>query len=567
MRIKLTHLYTAICLLFVSNNIYSHSIDSLRAVYNKGNDSVKFDVLQKIVVFFRNADLDSARAYMVKLYAMSSGGHTFRLGQSQMIEGSLYQRELQFDSAEVLYNKAIETFSSIGYTKGIVSCLNNLGTIYQERGKYVEASNYFFRHLNLSDSLGDQKELATAYVNIGLLLQEKEQYSEAIKYYNMGLELKKKTGEKRGEALLYNNLGISYYFLKDYDKVLESFKRSLAIFRSLGDLRGQAMPFFNIGEIYFEAKLDYEKALYYYNKSYEIEAKLMDLNGQATSLTRIGDCFAAMGKFEKAITIQHEALTILKKLNLPNEISEVMFSLSETYEKAGNYKNALQYYKKFKEIKDTLVSENNYQKILQVKEQYELDKKDSEIAGLIAEKKMQMVEVQSFLNYQKMRDILLTAIVVLTLITTTILFLLIRIYYKYRFLKKILGIAKISQRRQKSKTHALLLHNSTDVNLDKVSERYMLCAELKEQISLLDKGIKEGSGQSIDIALRRIKNIADFIDDLGLNKIINRIEVSISDNYRTNINSLIFELSQQCDALEAKLKIIITNREKRFRYL
>jgi len=422
------------------SSVMSNELDSLRTAYLHGDDSVSFDALNGIVVYYLNVDVDSAKFYIKELYRLSTGNNFYRLGNSQLLDGSIYHRQNLYDSAEMLYNMALKTFSIAKYPKGTCSCLNNLGVLSRERGEYKKASEYHFGHLRIADSLKDKKELSRAHTNIGLLLQDQEQYNEALKYYNIALTIKKELNDKQGEALLYNNIGIIYYYLENYDNVLENFKRALAIFRELNDLRGQAMPYFNIGEIYFEEKKDYEKALYYYKKSYDIEFAINDINGQASSLSRMGSCYSALKNYKEAIHVQQLALQMLREINTPIQISEVLKDLSLTYEIIGNYKKSLSYYKEYSLIHDSLVSKENIQQIALLKELYESDKKDQEILQLNSEKSLQKLELESHLKDIKSRNILLIVAAVFMAIITFAVYSLLKLYKQSRSLNEALTV-------------------------------------------------------------------------------------------------------------------------------
>ncbi len=437
--------------------------DSLLTIYFNGDDSVRYDAVQKIIVYYRNVDIDSAKHYIKILYGLSTNNNLQRLGQSQILDGSIYHRQNLYDSAELLYNMALKTFTAGKYAKGISSCLNNLGALYQEQGDYKRAGQYLFKYLKLADSIGDKKDLSTAYVNIGLLLHEQEQYTEALKYYNQALKIKREINDKRGEALLYNNIGITNYFLEDYDNVLASFKHALAIFREINDLRGQAMPYFNIGEIYFEIKEDFEKALYYYKKSYDIECELGDIIGQSSSLNKMGVCYSAMKNYKQALIVQQRALQMLRKINTPRQLSSVLEDLSITYENLGYYKNALNCYKEHVTIHDSLTSKNNIQQITVLKEQYESDKKDREILRLNNEKTIQELELKSHLKDIRLQNILLIIATIFLILITMVVYLLLRLY-----------------RQSKRLNNALVAKN-------------IVIGQKNEQLSIMNENIKKTS--------------------------------------------------------------------------
>ncbi|HPW66515.1 MAG TPA: tetratricopeptide repeat protein [Salinivirgaceae bacterium] len=398
--------------LLTISSVSGNEIDSLRAVYKQGNDSAKFEALSDIVVYYRNVNIDSAKFYLKELYSLSTENNFYRLGKAQRLDGTIYHMRNLYDSAETLYNRALKTFSTAKILKGVSSCLNDLGLLYQDRGDYKKAGEYLFRHLRLADSIGNKRELSTAYTNIGLLLYRQKQLKEAIRYYEIALELKKEINDKQGEALLYNNIGVAHYYLENYDRVLDNFKHALVIYRELNNLRGQTMLYYNVGEIYFEKRQDYERALYHYKKSYDIQLAIGDISGQSASLNRIGACYSALKNYDKAIYVQQQALQMSREINTPVQISAALKGLSSTYEKSGDYKNALKCYKEYTLIHDSLVSETNIQQVAKLKEEYETDKKDQEISRLNTEKALQDLKLESHLKDIRSRNIMLIAAVV-----------------------------------------------------------------------------------------------------------------------------------------------------------
>ena len=422
------------------SSVKSNDLDSLRTAYLHGNDSISFDALIGIAYYYSNADIDSAKFYLKELYKLSTDNNYYRLGNSQLLDGSIYHRQNLYDSAEMLYNMALKTFLVAKYPKGTCACLNNLGVLARERGEYKKAGEYHFSHLRIADSLKNKYELSRAYINIGLLLQEQEQYDDALKYYNIARGIKKELNDKPGEALLYNNIGIVYYYLGKYDNVLDNFKRALAIYRELNNIRGQAMAYFNIGEIYSGQKQDYEKALYYYKKSFDIEQAISDINGQAISLSSMGVCYSALKNYKEAIHVQQQALRMLREINTPTQIATVLKDLSKTYEKIGDNKKALSYYKEYSLIHDSLVNKTNMQQIALLKEQYESEKKDQEILQLTSERSLQKLELESHLKDIKSRNALLIVAAIFMAIITFAGYLLLKLYRQSKKLNDALNI-------------------------------------------------------------------------------------------------------------------------------
>ena len=90
-------------------------------------------------------------------------------------------------------------------------------------------------------------------------------------------------------------------------------------------------------------------------------------------------------------------LTELDDLKATNESAQfniVYDNLARLYEEWGKYDKALKYYKQYKEISDSISSEQNKQYTSGLEVKYETGKKESKIKELEAEQKIQQLSIR-----------------------------------------------------------------------------------------------------------------------------------------------------------------------------
>ena len=81
-------------------------------------------------------------------------------------------------------------------------------------------------------------------------------------------------------------------------------------------------------------------------------------------------------KYAEAINYYEKAFSAMKAADLyDNQSSRSYFNLSECYEKTGAYQKALEAYKKYAEITDSVRSKQNIRKATELAMNYEFNKK------------------------------------------------------------------------------------------------------------------------------------------------------------------------------------------------
>lgn len=124
----------------------------------------------------------------------------------------------------------------------------------------------------------------------------------------------------------------------------------------------------------FDGLAQYDSSVFYFNKAYNITKANNNAWGMTEPLFRIGNAYMKLGKLKEAEEF------LLKGVELAEENGFTVFKksgyeyLSKYYEETGNYKKALESYKKFYEANDSLQSEDRKKAVLDLDKKYETEK-------------------------------------------------------------------------------------------------------------------------------------------------------------------------------------------------
>lgn len=278
----------------------------------------------------------------------------------------------------------------------------------------------------------DNKQLAADYYNIiGQHYFQIANYAEAIRVRYSELKLREAINDKKGIANVLQDIGGAYFWEGNYPESLKNYFEALRLRLELRDLFAAAQTYASIGDAY--QKTNSVAALNNYSKGLEIYSKpgapvygvTWCYNGMAETFKYQGDSAmmysnevfanekykAALEKFLQVVSIREqkklafveEALinagsiyTRLKEFNkgkrllqrgIPMAVEKgTVIMLPEGYQALaiidsaeGNYKQAFENYKNYVLYRDILSNEDNARKNLQVRMQYEFDKKEDSL--------------------------------------------------------------------------------------------------------------------------------------------------------------------------------------------
>ncbi|MBC7864933.1 MAG: tetratricopeptide repeat protein, partial [Bacteroidia bacterium] len=277
-----------------------------------------------------------------------------------------------------LAEKAVEFARAINKPFSIAESGFNAGVRNTSAGNYVKASLYLVEAEKIAEANDLQPTLMKVFNSLGNLYAMQQQQGTAIMYYKKAAKICEKLNRKSYEAVIVGNIGNIYYFKTEQDKryldsALMCFQKALAIQTIEKDTSRMIGMLNNIGLVYCD-KEDYPAAL----TALDTASKLIELSHDRLdllyNLQYRGRIEFEKENFDKAVEFYNKSLKISVEMNEVQFISENHFALSRAYEGLKDFENAYFHFKTYKELSDTLLNSENFEKIAGMQNKYEQEK-------------------------------------------------------------------------------------------------------------------------------------------------------------------------------------------------
>ena len=340
---------------------------------------------------------------------------TQQLALHYSLEGD-YTSALKYETISLQLALVSNDSTSIGLSH------SNIGNYYYEIGEYDEAYYYLTQAYkilqNSARTLDDSLYMNIALHNVGRVFKELGQYEVAYKHLRLSQRISAAIGDLEGKPYSLDEIGDVKLRLQEYDSALYYLTLSLHEGRKiiaqepLNTVQElQPKTFSKIAKTYLR-KGDYEKAFLYYDSTYRIH----ELTGNKFGIAEVdlgrGSVFIAQQKYDDAMRSIERAVTRAQEINARVLEIACYQQLATLWEKKGDYKKSLEYFKQFKALDDSLFSNEMQQKLLRDQIRFETESRDDQIASLIRMEENQKSEIrkQEFIRNILVVVVALTAI-------------------------------------------------------------------------------------------------------------------------------------------------------------
>lgn len=344
-----------------------------------------------------------------------------------------------------------------------IQCLGVIANVYYYNKQYNKAEEIYKECLVECKRLNNKKGLFSCYNGLGVAQfarkgtsrEEKIQAMETIKGGVVFLDPDKDPEDLASLATAYSNIAGMYNLLNEYDSSLSSLQKAFPLLQRT-NLQAAYMPYyFNLGNAYM-GKRDFEKALPNYLSGLEIS------------------------KREKSGSWRYEYYK----------------ALSNFYQINSDASKALEYYKQFHLLYDSIVNVENFAKAADIQNKYEAERKAKEIIRLNRDNQIKELQIEQENAIQR-RLYIIIGFVSLVIV-----------------LLAVLVIAQLRSIREKKASYNLLQEKNLDIERKstKLSEQSKLIAKYQSQMNP-------------HFVFNAINNIQGFVINQQLDKSIDQLQL------------------------------------------
>lgn len=338
--------------------------------------------------------------------------------------GNAYFFQGDYEKSIQNYQSALEILQGGNENKELSTIYNAIGNVYFQQGNYEKALEYYLESLKIEEEQDNKNGLSRSFISLGNVHFHVGNLNQSLYYYRQAYELKKEIGDRKGEAGCLNNLGNIYRHQRDFHKAADAYLEALNIYQGLNDVRGLMETYTSLGVAFIDQGL-FAEAEEYLNQALILAEKTKSKSLIANIYANLANLYNGQKKYDLAVMASMKGLEISHELGVIKEVRNAYSQLTLAWEKKGDFKKALEYYKSYKQYSDSLMNSEKHEQITRMEAIYQSEKKQSQIELFIKDKELQDAIIAR-------QNIIMTIIGVSLLIVIVLIVILYRIYQRKR---------------------------------------------------------------------------------------------------------------------------------------
>jgi two-component system, NarL family, sensor kinase len=256
---------------------------------------------------------------------------------------------------------------------------NGLGVCHKKMTEFPAAFDYYFKALSIFEKSNDKKAAAGVLSNIGELYQLKDDVITAKRYVQQAMKMNKESGNTTYYLTSAQTLANIYGMTNQFDSALAIDNMGIAASDSIGSTNLKSIFYNNKGNCYMYMGR-YDSASYFFNQCVLLDSANSNVLYMADNYSTLGALALQQKKYDEAEKYFRYSI-VLGDSTKNNQIKYQSFiELAGIYTIKNNFSAALIAKDSAAVIKDRIINEKSENKIAELKEIYEGDKKEQTIS-------------------------------------------------------------------------------------------------------------------------------------------------------------------------------------------
>lgn len=267
-------------------------------------------------------------------------------------------------------------------------------------GRHQDAMQAAVEALELGEQKKIHADLPDIYAIIGNLHKEKANYDMALAAADKGLDIAEQMHDtisiiylNRVKAMFTQGLGAIKGDTALIRKSLHMHLDALKLAESSPRFEKYRIGYYNnIAQVYVK-RGEMDKALHYVTRGIDLAKKHRQFLSLTYGYTWLSQIYLHRRDYAASTAYLEEALKIARQLKNPFREMELSDYLAEGLESGGDHKRALETYRRYSHIRDSLRVLENVRQVSEVQVRYEAEKKDQRISALAAVNEIRAREI------------------------------------------------------------------------------------------------------------------------------------------------------------------------------
>ncbi|MEQ8683743.1 MAG: ATP-binding protein [Imperialibacter sp.] len=264
----------------------------------------------------------------------------------------------QYDNTDsaLYYSSLAEEYSrELDFTRGLANSLTKKGICYYIRGVYDLSLDAHSSALVLHRQIGNGKGMALSLNGISLVYLGKDDLIRTIEYQRQSIWYSKNSTDSSLLANNYFNLGLAFDELRQFDSAYHYLDASIRVCNVYKNERIKLMVNNRLALTYFHEGR-YRDAIEQYKKV--LNADYYQSNWESTfAHAGMAEAYISLDEPVTAINHGRYALDYAERVGAMWDMERAYGVLAEAYAESGDFENAFETHKKYKQLSDSILSE------------------------------------------------------------------------------------------------------------------------------------------------------------------------------------------------------------------
>ncbi len=277
------------------------------------------------------------------------------------------------------YEQALKMLQNTGADSVAARAHNSLGVCYVKKSDYSNALDNYFKALRLYEKNNDVINIGGVLANIGEVYQVKNDVPTAKKYILRSMETSKKNGNIPSYLDAAQTLANIYGMSNEFDSAIAIDRMGIAAADSIGSTKLKSTFYNNLGNCYMYSGRP-DSARYYFSQCLVLDSANGILGFMADNYLTLGQLSLKENKMPEAVYFLKRAISLSDSIHENQVRSHAWSGLAAVYQQENNLPMAIIARDSAAAIKDRVINEKSANKIAELQELYETEKKEQTIA-------------------------------------------------------------------------------------------------------------------------------------------------------------------------------------------
>ena len=254
----------------------------------------------------------------------------------------------------------------------------SIGQSQEKLGNIEKAQTALLNSISLYTKQDYQLGVASAYQTLGNVLTQQSNYSKALEYYKHAISLLRKKDDSVRLATVLLNVSEAYEGIKQYDSSELSLQEAIIMFKELDFEVGESYAIGNLGLLKIEQGNDKAGAKYL-NEAIDRLQKFNDNYAIAEYQLSISKIYQEQGDTATALNYALQSWEMAEQDGLLEQMRNASERLASIYVQRGDYEQAYLHQTRYLELKDSINNIEVVQNLADMRTEFEVAQKQSEI--------------------------------------------------------------------------------------------------------------------------------------------------------------------------------------------